>query len=182
MSRISLRNQRGVVLVVALIMLLLVTLIAVVTTNSIRTNLQIVQNIEARAAVKNAVVHALEEAIAYGQFPSGSVAFQTSCGNSFQRCFDLSGDGVEDDVTVQLTGLTCKALRPVSIGELNDTDKDIGCLPDSASPEALKPGAPSKCSMVVWEITATGTDEVTGAVVSARQAVNQRVYGGNPCT
>jgi len=74
MSRRPFKNQRGVVLVVALIMLLLVTLIAVVTTNSIRTNLQIVQNIEARAAVKNAVVHALEEAIAYGQFPNGRVA------------------------------------------------------------------------------------------------------------
>ena len=69
MSRRPFKNQRGVVLVVALIMLLLVTLIAVVTTNSIRTNLQIVQNIEARAAVKNAVVHALEEAIAYRSTP-----------------------------------------------------------------------------------------------------------------
>ena len=53
-------NQRGVVLVIALIMLAVVTLIGTVSANIVMGNLRVVQNIEARAAANAA--HAADKA------------------------------------------------------------------------------------------------------------------------
>ena len=104
------QHERGLVLVVALVMLLLVTLTASVSANLIMTNMQVVQNIEARSAVRAAALAAIQEAIGtpgfLPPFTAGQVrrAFTVSCkGDLYTRCLDLSGDEIEDDVTVTMT-------------------------------------------------------------------------------
>ena len=64
-------SQRGVVMVIALIMLAVVTLIGTVSANLVMGNLRIVQNIEARAAAKSGALSAMQEAIMTSGFLEG---------------------------------------------------------------------------------------------------------------
>ena len=83
-------------------MLLLVTIMGVVAASQVQNNLKIVQNVEARSAVRNAALRAIQEAIATPGFLKGTQAFSQGCnGSSYIRCLDLSGDGVENDVVVE---------------------------------------------------------------------------------
>ena len=59
----SVKGQSGVVLIVALIMLTMVTLIAVSSFNLTKTNLQIAQNMEARAVTKSYAQIAIDELV-----------------------------------------------------------------------------------------------------------------------
>ncbi len=106
-------RQRGVALVVALIMLLAVTLIAVSASNLVQSNLKIVQNMESRDMVRSAAHSALEEAISSGRFmASPDAMFAVSCEVDNQRCYDFNGDGT-DDVTVAVAAPTCVVVQPI---------------------------------------------------------------------
>ncbi|MGL4564400.1 MAG: pilus assembly PilX family protein, partial [Halioglobus sp.] len=112
-------RQRGVALVVALIMLLAVTLIAVSASNLVQSNLKIVQNMESRDMVRAAAHAALEEAISSGRFmESPDAMFAVSCEENNQRCYDFNGDGT-DDVTVAVAEPTCVVVQPIKNSELD---------------------------------------------------------------
>ena len=68
-------KERGLVLLVALIMLLLVTIMGVVAASQVQNNLKIVYNVEARSAARNAALTAIQEAIATPGFLQGEQAF-----------------------------------------------------------------------------------------------------------
>lgn len=164
------RSQSGIVLVVALIMLLMVTLIASVSSNLVQTNLKVVQNIEARAAVRNAARSALQEAIAYGKFTDtiNGTPFVSACGSANIKCFDINGDGVVDDIKVTLTDITCLAARLIKNDELDAVNS-----PQEASCYQTQ-DVYSLCADAVWQVTATAVDEVTGAQVVITQGVSTR--------
>ena len=61
-------RQRGVALIVSLIMLLAITLVVVSASNLVQSNLKVVQNMESRDMVRFAAYAALEEAISSGRF------------------------------------------------------------------------------------------------------------------
>lgn len=172
MNNLALNRQRGVVLVVALTMLLLVTLMVVSGFNLTQTNLKVVHNLESRALAKHAAVRALEEVITSG---------------SSSGPYDYNADGVNDvDVAV-----ACTDIRSVKI-----EDKDIEGFVAEAQAKADAAVAASNtveanawndavnrwrtcigglCTQGAIEFTATAVDRVTGArmvVVQGITAVN----------
>jgi hypothetical protein len=162
------QRQGGMVLMTALIMLLLVTIIGVVTANNIQTNLAIVQNVEARSAARNAALTAIQEAISTTGFLQGTKAFIVGCeGSSYTRCLDLSGDGVEDDITIALSTPSCISASPIRNTELN-------VLTDADDASCYQPGQYSLCATALWEVTAIATDTTTGAKVEIRQGIQTR--------
>ncbi|MCJ1884819.1 hypothetical protein LNN38_08170 [Pseudomonas sp. LA21] len=166
MSRFNrgVHRQRGAVLAVALIMLLLVTLLAVAGFNLAQTNLKVVQNLESRELAENAASATLEEAISTSLFTKnpGNI-FANSCVNANTKCYDVNGDGV-NDITVVVDRPSCVIVLPIKNSEL-DVSKpaDAGCF--------IQDREDSLCVNSVWELRATATDNLTSAVTVTRQGV-----------
>jgi Tfp pilus assembly protein PilX len=161
-------TEKGVVMVIALIMLAVVTLIGTVSANLVMGNLRIVQNIEARASAKSGALSAMQEAIMTNGFLEGEKAFNVSCkGDSYTRCFDMTGNLISDDMSVTLSKPRCISAIPVR----NSTLK-VWQDPDDAS--CYQPGVYSLCADALWEVTMTAADPVTGAKVVVRQGLTTR--------
>ena len=164
----SFRVERGVVLVIALIMLAVVTLIGTVSANLVMGNLRVVQNIEARAAAKSSALSAMQEAILTNGFLEGEKAFVVGClGSGYTRCFDLTGDDVTDDMSVTLSEPECVAAIPARNATLKVWE-------DADDASCYQPGVYSLCADVLWEVTMTAEDSVTGARVEVRQGLTTR--------
>ena len=165
-------TQRGVVMVIALIMLAIVTLIGAVSANIVMGNLQVVQNVEAAAAVRNNAVSAIQEAIGTNGFFEGEKAFVSGCqGSNNSRCFDMTGDGAVDDMRVEVSQPECISVQPY----LTRPNADKSWL-DSKEGACWGSGKTSTndCSDVVWEVTVAAEDQVTGAMVRMRQGFSTR--------
>ena len=161
-------KQRGVVLVIALIMLAAVTLIGTVSANIVMGNLRVVQNIEARAAAKSGAISAMQEAIMTSGFLEGEKAFSVGCkGSGYTRCFDMTGDSVTDDMSVSLSEPRCVSAIPVRNSALKVWE-------DADDASCYQPGSYSLCADALWEVTMTASDQVTGARVSVRQGLTTR--------
>lgn len=159
-------RERGVVLLVSLIMLIVLTLIVVTSSNIVQANLKVVHNLESREMVRFAAMAAVEEALSSGRFTTNPQSmFLESCEEANRKCYDYNGDGV-NDVTVDMAVPTCVIVTPIRNDEL-----DVFNSPDEASC-FLPPAVYSMCANSVWELQATARDELTGAEVSIRQGVS----------
>ena len=186
-------RQRGIVLLVALIMLLLVSLMVISDFNLSQTNLQVVHNLESRALAKQAAIRALEEAMSSNLFLTGTV-FPVACEQANRVCYDLNGDG-DDDIAVQVA-LSCTVARTLTNAEVlarssayaaanspstpDDEDEGAVSLLPQASPwltcigggqASSDTGGVSQCADVVWDFVATATDLQTGAQAQVRQGL-----------
>lgn len=171
----QIRQQRGTVLLVALIMLLLITLMVVSGFNLTQTNLKVVQNMESRNLAKYAANAAIEEAISSAQFLSSpSNVFQTSCEQSNRKCYDFNGDG-SVDIAVVIDNPSCVIVLPIKNSALNVADpSDASCF--------IQDSENSMCVNSVWEIRATARDVLTGAEIVVRQGVAVRATSNNIAT
>ncbi len=162
------RSQRGIVLVIALIMLLAITLMVVTTSNIADTNMRIVGNLEAREQARTAAIAALEEAISSSRFATSPGAmFLASCDVANRLCFDTNNDGYTD-VTVQMADPECVSVIPKKNTEIDKFGDDVDChFPGEDGTNIY-----SLCAASVWELEATATDVVTGAEVTVRQGVS----------
>lgn len=162
------RAESGVVLVVTLIMLAVVTLIGTVSANVVMGNLRVVENIEARAVAKSSALSAMQEAIMTSGFLQGEKAFVVSCkGDSYARCFDMTGDQIADEMRVTLSKPKCISAIPVRNASLK-----VWQNPDDAS--CYQPGVYSLCADALWEVTMRAEDPITGAKVVFRQGLSTR--------
>jgi hypothetical protein len=190
---ISSGRQRGLVLVVAMIMLLAVTLMVVAASNLVQANLKVVQNMEIREQARAAGLAAIEEVISNGtaailprfiEFPDD--VFLESCDGALLTCtkvnnlkyYDTNADNVAD-ISVQLSvpgnalypPPQCVLARTKTVNELEDSERDLGC--DGSLTSTLLPGAgKSWCAESIWELKALATDLVTGAEIVVRQGVS----------
>ncbi len=163
---VNVARERGLALIVSLIMLLAITLVAVTASNVVQSNLRVVQNMESRDMVRFAAYAALEEAISSGRFvASPESVFLNSCQAANQKCYDFNGDGT-NDVTVAIATPSCVIVQPIENAELDvfNSSADASCF--------LPPNIYSMCANSVWEFEATARDEVTGAEVVVRQGVS----------
>ncbi|MFT6957214.1 MAG: hypothetical protein ACJAYC_002222 [Halieaceae bacterium] len=158
--------QRGIVMVVALIMLLAVSLIAVTASNLVQTDLKIVNNLESREQARFAAKAAIEEALSSSRFADNPDSiFSVNCVQDNRKCYDFNSDGV-DDIAVQINTPEC-----VSVIPRKNTELDVFNYPSQATCY-LPPGVYSMCAASVWEFQAVATDVVTGAEVTVRQGVS----------
>lgn len=174
-----LHRQRGVTLVVALIMLVLLTLLALTSFNVGKSNLQVVSNMQQRDETIAAAREVIEETISSTRFfSSPNNVLLNPCGGPNQRCIDSNGDGVPD-VTVALTPPpTCVKAQAIKNTDLDMANsEDAGCSLGAAQNFGVAGAVTgnSECANSVWEINAVATDNGTQASVTVTQGVAVRV-------
>lgn len=174
------QRQRGVTLVVALIMLVLLTLLALTSFNLGKSNLQIVSNMQQRDEAIAASREVIEEAISNTRFfdtPTDVLANPCN-GVKNTRCIDVNGDGVTDVKVVITPAPTCTMAAYIKNTNLNLADaEDLACSAGSTQNFGVA-GAytgNSECANSIWEVHAVATDVVTEASVEVVQGIAIRV-------
>jgi Tfp pilus assembly protein PilX len=175
----TLRRQRGVTLVTALIMLTLLMVLALTSFNLGKSNLQIVSNMQQRDEATAAAHEVIEETISNTRFfqtPTNILA--NPCGTANTRCVDTNGDGTAD-VTVTLTPTPKCVKAPIIKNSDLDMSKqeDAECSMGSQQSFGVSGAVDgnSACADSVWEINAVATDNQTNAQVKVTQGVAVRV-------
>ncbi len=165
-----LHRQRGVTLIVGLIMLVLITLMVISAFTLSGSNLRSVGNMQFRNEAIAAANVAIERVIS-ADFTTAPVAST--------HTVDLDNDGTAE--------YTINVLKPSCIKSTGLTS-----LPAS-DPDAVKCTSGSTgavlCYDTVWEVSATvssasGAGKATGAVATTRQGISKRVNvtGASSCT
>lgn len=174
------RQEQGLTLVMALILLVVLTLLALTSVNVGNGSLQTVSNMQQRQQAIAAVNQVLEETISSDKFyKTPDTALASPCnGNQNERCVDVDGDGKED-VHVTLTKPSCAKVQIIKNIELDpDSADDASCINDANMTNTGSQGADlssSKCAYTVWNVNAVATDLATGATTTATQGVGVRV-------
>jgi Tfp pilus assembly protein PilX len=173
------RAQRGMALVIGLILLALMTLMAITSFNIGRTSLDIVGNMQARQDALIAANDAIQEAISTVRlFQAPTAIFLNPCGAPNTRCFDVNNDGT-NDITVTLTPApTCINAQIIPNASLDLADgSQTGCATGAAQTFGIEGTATgsSLCASSVWEITAVARDAVTEAEVVVTSGAAVRV-------
>ncbi|WP_409524641.1 PilX N-terminal domain-containing pilus assembly protein [Nitrincola sp. MINF-07-Sa-05] len=165
-------RQKGAVLAIALIMLLLITLMAVSSFNMSRSNLQVTANLENRTQAIALADAALEEAISRTLFfTQPNDIFINSCVVNNTKCYDINADGT-NDFTVTVDPPLCIMVDPILNSELDlSVPDDIGCL--------IETGANSLCADSTWDLQAIAVDNLTAGRATVRQGVGVRVSMNN---
>ena len=179
--RATLHRQRGVVMVMGLILLMVMTLLALTTLNIGKSSLQIVGNMQWRQQVISAAQEAIDDAISTTRlFLSPGAIYLSPCAGPNTKCVDISGDGTAD-ITVALTPTpTCvkaQVFKNASIKlNLNDPN-DQACVLSSSQTFGIAGAqvANSLCSDTVWQIRAQATDNATQTAIAVTEGVAVRV-------
>jgi Tfp pilus assembly protein PilX len=175
------RQQRGMTLLIAMIMLVLMTLFAVTTFNLGKSSLQTVGNMQQRNQAITAAQSTIEEALSTTRFfqnPGSVFFYYPPCSGPNTRCVDVNGDGITD-VTVTLQPqpvcLGAKTIPNASL-DLSKTD-DLGCSIGVSQSFGIVGAATgnSLCADSTWEINAVALDAVTQAQAALTQGVTVRV-------
>jgi len=187
------RSQRGITLVVALIMLILLTILALSTLSVGRGSLQMTGNAQTQAVTESAAQQMINLVISnrvFAETPT-NVLLNDNCPSSYaaptnSRCVDVNGDG-NTMVLVQLTPTpACLQMRPIPTSELNlFVAEDLGCtigLNNQSFGIAGAAALNSLCSNSMWEVTARASDPLTGAQASVTQGVTVRVSSDSAAT
>lgn len=179
-----LQRQRGTTLLVALVMLVLITLLALSTFNLGKSSIQVVNNMQNRDEGIAASRRTLDEAMSSTRFfetPEDSLA--APCTNSNQRCHDINGDGTVDIVTT-LQKPACVKARSIKTIELDLTvEDDRNCTVGTGTTFGMAGTSTvtgnSLCADSTWEITATSEDQQVQSRVEVVQGVGVRVKSDN---
>jgi Tfp pilus assembly protein PilX len=172
-------HQRGVTLITALIMLVLLTLVALTTFNVGRSNLQVVSNMQQHDEAVAAAREVIEEAISSTRFVATPANFITTpCGGPNTRCVDTNGDGT-DDVKVTLSPapncLKAPLIQNIALNMAVPDDANCSTQPQQnfGTPGAVT--GDSSCANSAWEITADAEDLQSHAKVTVTQGVDMRI-------
>jgi len=182
MSR-SIRHQRGTTLVIALIMLVLLTLFAVSSLNTSRTNLKVVGNMQNKNEALNASQQTIEAVISTPQFIANPAnAVPTPCGAANTMCTDVTGDGVADFTTTLTPQPACVSVTPIKNANLVLTNADdLGCSAGQQQQFGVSGAVTgdSLCSQTVWDIKAKTVSAAQNATVTVTQGIGVRVSNDN---
>jgi Tfp pilus assembly protein PilX len=176
----TLHRQRGITLITALIMLVLLTLIALTSFNLGKSNLQVVTNMQQRDEATAAAREVIEETISNTRFfvtPEAILA--NPCGGvANTRCVDTNGDG-KTDVKVAIAPKPRCVKAPVikntslKLEKAEDQVCSMGAAQNFGVAGAVDGN--SACADSVWEVTAVATDVESAAQVQVTQGVAVRV-------
>lgn len=170
------RHQRGMTLVIALILLGAMGLLAAWALRSGTTNLRTVHNQQMRQEALAAAQAAVERTISSSQFMLNPVAAAAT-----PIDVDIDGDGRTDLRATLAPAPRCYRSRTVTGQELDPTnERDRPCLTSSSSGstgiETTPSGRPTGtlCVDNEWNVRATAADPDSGAVMTLNQGVSLR--------
>ena len=173
----SRHRQRGIVLVIGLMMLVLLTLMAVAALKFGTSNFAVVANQQTRAEAVRAAEQVIDQIIENTEIDmkGGTNLFGTG---SNTVNIDINGDGT-GDYTVVVAAPVCVKRQVIAQSALNfAVADDLGCARsvDQASLGVEgAAGGDSICSTVTWDVTATASDAFRQNNVSVVQGIGQRV-------
>jgi len=159
------RNQRGLTLFVAMIILVMITLLVVSAFKVSNTNLKIVGAMQGRQEAVASAQAAIEQVLSskfFTENPSIVAATPIS--------IDINADSVED-FSINMAQPRCVRTAPVVMGN-PPTKLQLECAGSSRFPGAT---TPTWCSNTIWELEATTTDRLTAAKTTVRQGVGMTV-------
>ena len=177
-------SQRGVTLVVGMIMLVLITLVVLASFQLGRNNLEIVGNAQRRNDALTAAQQTIEAAVNSPLLTSspGSI-FPTPCSGwpDNTLCYDVNADGT-NDVVVQITPTpTCVKAQVIPLTSLSLTDpNDQACRTQQPQSCFGQGGAcnDSSCANSVWDIRAVAQDLAPNGTSVASQGSSAVVNQG----
>jgi Tfp pilus assembly protein PilX len=173
----SIHKQRGIVLVIGLMMLVLLTLMAVAALKFGASNFAVVANQQTRSEAVRSAEQVIDQIIENQEIAmtGGTNLFGT--GSNTVR-IDINGDGT-NDYTVVVAAPVCVKRQVIPQSSLNfAVADDLGCARsvDQASLGVEGAGTgDSICSTVTWDVTATASDAFRQNSVSVVQGIGQRV-------
>jgi Tfp pilus assembly protein PilX len=180
-------RQRGITLVTALIMLVLLTLMAITAFHIGTSQTSIVSNAQHRDEALDAAQQAIDKVINSPDFMStpaaaiASTATNCSGGAANTWCVDVNGDGTLD-ITVALTPQPkCVSGSAISNDALDIVlnPEDQQCLtPQGQECLGMPGGCPSTslCANATWEVSAQASDTTTNTKVNVVQGVASRMW------
>ena len=189
-------RQRGSVLLVALILLLMAAIITSASLRGSMTSAQAIGNMQWRSEAVTAANDAIDRLLSSAEFATNTDVITTQV-NAAPFQVDINGDGVNDIQVafpaVTMDGVTragprCLRREPIPTATLDpELPADIACLNSSSGLNSgLGVGAkdatatamsasPSLCSNTEWSIRVRATDAVTNTTVDVVQGVGVRV-------
>lgn len=179
MKQISLpKRSRGVVLLQAMILMIMLFLIAIASFNLGRQNTIIAGNMQNKAEALTAANQAVEKVISSTTFIDNPDAALP--GNTVS--YDVNGDG-NNDVTVTLAPKPCvKKVQPIKNSELDvNNSNDLSCAIGSSQNLGVEGATTgnSLCANSIWEVVAVAKEEATGAQVEVTTGVGVRMSADN---
>jgi Tfp pilus assembly protein PilX len=179
------RDQRGVTLVVGMIMLVLITLVVLASFHLGRNNLEIVGNAQQRNDALSSAQRTIEAAVNSPLLTSSPASiFPTPCSGwpANTLCYDVNGDGT-DDVVAQITPTpTCVKAQVIPLTSLSLTDPyDQTCRTQQPQSCFGQGGAcnDSSCGSSLWDIRAVAQNLAPNGTSAAIQGptgvVNQGI-------
>jgi len=172
------RQQQGATLIIALVMLLALSMLAVWSFNTSTTNMRVVGNMQARQESLTAAQTAVEQVISSTLFIEEPEALAASL-----IPVDVDGDTVADYDAELTPAPACYRVKPVKQSDLDfDVEVDRNCYDTSAlrnsgieGPAATITAGDSICSDTEWNIRVKVTDSRSGASVAVNQGIGTRV-------
>ncbi|MDD4929987.1 MAG: hypothetical protein PHP85_12005 [Gallionella sp.] len=175
------RQQRGVTLLVGLIMLVVLTLLVLSAVRSSNTNLRIAGNMQMQAEATASAQQVIEQVISsnFTANPASSVV-----------TVDINTDG-EADYRVEVAQPVCTGSIPLMNASLDMSNPDdAGCFSSSTSTNTgiiFASGAPatsgqSWCFSQQWDVEVQASSiKGTGAAAALHQGVSLHVPAGTAC-
>lgn len=173
----SMHKQRGVVLLIGLMMLVLLTLMAIAALKFGASNFAVVANQQTRGEAIRSADQVIDQIVQNTEIDmtAGTNLFGTG---SNTVSIDINGDGT-GDYTVAVTAPTCVKRQVIAQSTLDfAVADDLGCSRgvDQASLGVEGAGSgDSICSTVTWDVAATASDAFQQNNVTVVQGVGQRV-------
>jgi Tfp pilus assembly protein PilX len=172
------RRQRGITLVVSLIMLVVLTLLVVSAIRFGNINLKISGNAQAEAEATAAAQVAIEQTL------KAVVAAEKIDTIAAQPAVQVSTGG--GTYTVSVSKPACTISNSIRNTQLDATkEADLPCFGDNTQQDQIIGGrlvqAPTTCKSQQWEVTASVTDGPSGANVNMMQGVALRVPSAVQC-
>lgn len=167
-------RQRGVTLIVALIMLTALGLLGAFAIKSGTANLRIVNNTQARQEAMATAQAAIEMTLS-----SPAFALNPAAVAAVPVDVDVDGDGVTDLSATLAPAPNCYRRRMVRMNELDPAVAgDRSCMVGSRTSS----GGLSICAESEWNLRAVVEDARTGARMTVNQGVAQRGIATDPKT
>ena len=170
------KRQRGIVLLIGLIFLVLLTLMALSAFNLGKADFMTVSNMQMHKESVRAAEQVLDEVIVNTSIDLTQSTNIFGIG-TMTRTIDTNGAGTRN-VTVAVAAPTCVKTEPIKEASLNKAvANDLACSrcvdQGSGGVEGATQGD-SLCSDVTFEVQATATESVSGATATVIQGLSQR--------